>query len=386
MEILSLKKVDFIFSLICVGFVICYAIISFLDFLEDKDVCEVSFKTFHSQQSHRYPSFTMCLTFPFVVEKFNNRSLARDYIPYIMGITTGSENLKNIAYEDVSITESEFITSASVKYKDEGRSVLNITKIQTHSWNMKILFMKCFTFDIPYLENSLADNLRINFNNSIFPNGKRPNDGRNPGGLQIFDHYPRQFGRSFASNRRFWNNRNSNKGYLMRFDMKGMEVLEKRHKKYDECENDMDFDVIMARNIMNTLGCRPPYMDSMGENFTECTSKEKLYVAGKLFYKVFYGNLNLTGPCSEITKLDLSYEETDFDQLQDNEIELRMYFISKAYKEIRQVRAYGLTSLFGNVGGFVGLLLGYALVHLPGSIHATFKYLGLQIFRGKDYK
>ena len=294
MSILSLKKIDFIFSLFCVGFVICYAIISFLDFLEDKDVCEVSFKTFHSHQSHRYPSFTMCLTFPVVAEKFDNRSLAIDYISYIMGITTGSEDLKNIAYEDVSITESKFITRASVKYKDEGRSVLNITKIQTHSWNMKLFFMKCFTFDIPYLENSLADNLRIHFNNSIFPNGTRPNDGRDFGGLQIFDHYPRQFGRSFASNRRFWKNRNSNKGYLMLFYMSGMEVLEKRHKRYEECENDIDFDAVMARHIMKTLGCRPPYMDSMGENFTVCTSKTKLYEAGKLFYEVCYGNLKLS--------------------------------------------------------------------------------------------
>ena len=172
----------------------------------------------------------------------------------------------------------------------------------------------------------------------------------------------------------------------MLFYMNGIEVIEKRHKKYEECENDIDFDVVMARYIINTLGCRPPYMDSMGENFTVCTSKEKLFEAGKLFYKVFYGNLNLTGPCSEITKLDLSYDETDFDQLKDDQIELRMYFMSKAYKEIQQVRAYGLTSLFGNIGGFVGLLLGYALVHLPGSIHATFKYLGLQILGGEYYK
>ena len=94
----------------------------------------------------------------------------------------------------------------------------------------------------------------------------------------------------------------------------------------------------------------------------------------------------MTSPCSEITKLDLSYEETDFDQLQDNKIELRKYFMSKEYKEIRKVRAYGLMSLFGNVGGFVGLLLGYALVHLPGSIHAILKYLGLKIFRDKYKK
>ena len=390
MAILSLKKIDFVFSLICVGFVIGYSIISFLDFLENKDICEISFKTFHSQQSYRYPSFTMCLTSPFVAEKFSNFSSPLDpvyyYDLYLRGIVNGSVSLENTAYEDVSITEPDFITSANVRYKDEERSEINITKVQTHSWNMKILFMKCFTFDIPYMENALADALRISFNNSIFPNGIRPNDGYSNGGIQIFEHFPKQFGRSYSSHRRFWNNRSSNKGYYMRFYMKGMEVVEKRHKRYEECVDDTDFDDAMARHMMNTLRCRPPYMNSNWGNFNVCTEQKKLYEAGGLFFKGFYGNSNLTEPCSEIRQLDISYEETDSDEPADDQISLKFYFVAKGYKEIRQVAAYGLMSLFGNVGGFVGLLLGYAMVHLPGSIHATLKYLRREIVAVKNEK
>ena len=103
MAILSLKKIDFVFSLICVGFVIGYSIISFLDFLENKDVCEISFKTFHSQKSYKYPSFTMCLTSPFVAEKFSNFSGPLDpvyyYDLYLRGIVNGSVSLENAAYE-----------------------------------------------------------------------------------------------------------------------------------------------------------------------------------------------------------------------------------------------------------------------------------------------
>ena len=142
MAILSLKKIDFVFSLICVGFVIGYSIISFLDFLENKDICEINFKSFHSQQSYRYPSVTMCLTSPFVAEKLSNFSSPLDpvyyYDLYLRGIVNGSVSLENTAYEDVSITEPDFITSANVRYKDEERSEINITKVQTHSWNMKI--------------------------------------------------------------------------------------------------------------------------------------------------------------------------------------------------------------------------------------------------------
>ena len=94
----------------------------------------------------------------------------------------------------------------------------------------------------------------------------------------------------------------------------------------------------------------------------------------------------MTDPCSEIRQLDISYEETDSDEPADDQISLKFYFVAKGFKEIRQVAAYGLMSLFGNVGGFVGLLLGYALIHLPGSIHATLKYLHREIVNMKNEK
>ena len=48
-----------------------------------------------------------------------------------------------------------------------------------------------------------------------------------------------------------------------------------------------------------------------------------------------------------------------------------MTYPSQEYKEIEQVRAYDVQSLVGNVGGYIGLFLGYALRELP-----TFLLLG----------
>ena len=42
-----------------------------------------------------------------------------------------------------------------------------------------------------------------------------------------------------------------------------------------------------------------------------------------------------------------------------------MTYPSQEYKEIEQVRAYDVQSLVGNVGGYMGLFLGYAILHFP---------------------
>lgn len=38
------------------------------------------------------------------------------------------------------------------------------------------------------------------------------------------------------------------------------------------------------------------------------------------------------------------------------------------FKEIRQIRAYDLESLYGDIGGYMGLLLGYSILNLPSMI------------------
>ena len=49
----------------------------------------------------------------------------------------------------------------------------------------------------------------------------------------------------------------------------------------------------------------------------------------------------------------------------NNSFGLGMQFVMKGYLEIKQEQAYTFTSLVGNVGGYMGLFLGYAILHFP---------------------
>ena len=389
MELLQFKNVNLTFHGICIFVSVVYAILSFCDYVKNHDLCEVSFKPFHGNEEMIYPSLTMCLNTPFLEDSFRSYAGSDEidvstYESYLLGkFSDVNQTMSKIEYENVSIQATDFILDAYVSYKEQTMpSKKQALDIKTHSWGWMIGFMKCFTFEVPFKKDILVSTMNIRFNNKMFPNGKRPVDGWAPRGLQVFDHYPKQFGRSYASNKRFWKNRYSNTSYRMRFYLKGMEVINRRHKFYDECEDDQPYDDWMVQHVIDIVQCKPPYWTNVDGNFSVCETKEKLAEAAKLFWELFYGTKKAMAPCIEVQKVELGYEETDDEKLGKDETSVKLYFPASSYKEIRQMQAYTMMMLFGNVGGFVGLLLGYALIQFPGFIYASFG-----IFRrGKNQK
>ena len=93
-------------------------------------------------------------------------------------------------------------------------------------------------------------------------------------------------------------------------------------------------------------------------------------------------------PCSEIKRMNVELEEMTTNvkgeefmysstkgKLNDEEgwFRVRVKF-SKEFKEFKKVRAYNAQSLVGNAGGYVGLLVGYAIVEFPRMIASILRY------------
>ena len=45
------------------------------------------------------------------------------------------------------------------------------------------------------------------------------------------------------------------------------------------------------------------------------------------------------------------------------------------FKEIKQIRAYDPESLYGDIGGYMGLLLGYSILNLPSMIALCYGFI-----------
>ena len=81
-------------------------------------------------------------------------------------------------------------------------------------------------------------------------------------------------------------------------------------------------------------------------------------------------------PCRQIEKILYSYDEypESFSGVSKGGpfFEIRLNFQGETFMEIEQLRAYEFESLLGNVGGYVGMILGVCLLQLPSLVHNVY--------------
>ena len=89
-------------------------------------------------------------------------------------------------------------------------------------------------------------------------------------------------------------------------------------------------------------------------------------------------------PCQSIKKITYDYEEVtiedDSNTMTNTSSWFRivLLFYDQYYKQITQVRAYDMELLIGNIGGYIGLFLGYAILQFPDFVSKFRKWLKLK--------
>ena len=74
-------------------------------------------------------------------------------------------------------------------------------------------------------------------------------------------------------------------------------------------------------------------------------------------------------------KMTTEYVEPKGYTLEANTTKIILYYRMDTFKEIKQMRSYTGMMLLGNVGGFFGILLGYAVVQVPDFLNLIRKML-----------
>ena len=79
-------------------------------------------------------------------------------------------------------------------------------------------------------------------------------------------------------------------------------------------------------------------------------------------------------PCQSIESLTYDYSETKgVDNNEQSRFMVIVHFPNLKYRQIAHVQEYDVESLVGNIGGYIGLFLGYALVKFPRLIEIIFQ-------------
>ena len=361
------------FTVVCV--LVTFGLVGwcFYEYQRDLDVSLVSLKDFGEDDNMIMPELSLCLLDPFHADKFNNDNLGfivsyRQYTDFLLG-RTWNDRMLDIDFDNVTKKIEDYLVRYNVVWRNTSFASYKTTSALPEMIKKPYpnfvgpLFgtiIKCYGIQIPMN----AKRIELAMKSDIFPGGIRPHEF----GLGVSLHYPNQLLRSNEQSKWNWPNhiQTQNQSLQMLLNVNTFEVTQRRYSKKQKCnKNWKEHDFYLARHNFEEIGCRPVYSiwDSI---YPTCNSSEKMSMALS-----FEDRPQIMEPCQSADKIlfdhmdnYLSAEDYEDDLLPSDSFWVVVDMRVSRVKVIEQKRAYELQTLIGNIGGYIGLLLGIYYIHI----------------------
>ena len=354
-------------------------------FAQDENISLISFKRFLEDGESIYPDLTFCVptqvneTALIEIDKEINANL---YSQFLNGLYWDERFLK-IDPIDVSLNPNSYIIETCARSTHFGSSLLGTCReIEITIINQLFHFgFQCYSLHFSK-DTQVITTATVKIKASIFPNGIRPSTGE----FIVVFQYPNMIFRGLISLFDDWplhRNISLTDHYRMKFILKGMDVLRRRYKDDEPCHDLKDYDAKVLEELMETVGCRPPHINYSKINLVCSTPQEHqrfLHLHQGKFSRHAETKTHIP-PCLEIQKTLIDYVEEQINVANvetkvilppENWFEIKFVIKTDTFKEIKQVKAYTIQSLVGNVGGYLGLFLGCSLSQLPSLLLSVY--------------
>ena len=402
---------SYLFTLLCIlttgGLCVywCYA------YSLNDDLSVVKYKEFHETNDDVYPTMSFCLRNPFSKEALERFEINKtSYTEFLTGKIFDPMFL-NISYDIVTLNLADFIKGYRIYYKnstythvDSGLSIKDRKKLVIPSFSGVLGssdpgFFKCFALNIPKIKELNA--FRILLSNNIFPDGARPASYD----LRTMVHLPKQLLLSSQTEKWIWSYRSKNESYISRCRIHAVEMVRKRDKKEQRCNSHWkDFDDWIAKLHINENKCRNVYQLAVDseKQYPICDSQEK--ILRSTFHGSFVERKKYEIPCKTMERVNFEWVESDIETDDDPKMDkvghfwLSISWHMRTFKEFTHTRysyyilittiqisqkmpdlnkysiqfrrfvfyrEISINMLIGNIGGYIGLLIGVSIQQLP---------------------
>lgn len=389
------------FQIFCCFMAIYWTTLFSTQYGENSDAIFIAMKTYNENPTDKYPTFSVCFT----GVQFHWYDDPNIYKTYGINATQYELMLKgkpSIRYErndsflsysktpvflsDGSIehfdqyhlNNDHFLEEIQLSYENSEDEIYNFNFKHSNTTPKHQLFVSyqtpetiCFSRNDkdPLTSTRLHD--LITLKSSVFQAYEYKNTV-----IQIFVHYPGQLMQSFdkpkyTASFEYFNSSlfgpNNSPGVL-EFKISQSKTLRRRHDSKIPCNQAIaNYDEYLQQQIIIELGCIPVYwryLFTEGYNFQICMDPEKLSMAYHIISDVKKVLRLNDRPCDEMLLLasdSINYKPAT----RVKDMSIAFYYTEKMYEEIQYTKAMGFESWLSNVGGFVGIFLGYSMMQFP---------------------
>ena len=324
---------------------ICYWIFKYS---LNEDLCVIDDKKYYENPSDMFPVLSICLKNPFTnvqLQKKNQDFNGTEYLEFLQG-EVFSTRLIEIDYNNIRLNISDYVDSYVLEWRNgTAKEYKNAIQIpyqtiqifhQTFAgfWNPAgyPAFYNCYGLQMPH--DVEMTQFSVLFRNSIYPSSVRENYA-----LLTLLHYPKQLFMSYRTIR-YWTSRTSaNSSYVMRFFVRGAEILQRRNKNLRSCdENWNDYDHNVLQEHLNKVGCRPPYVGNDVAELPICSNKEQMASAMLLLKSDDYGS---RPPCRSMERIHYTFNEETMEStvwMNPGTFWINFSIFNPHFKEILQTR------------------------------------------------
>ena len=364
-------------------------------YIDNEDSSSVSYRKFNDEENDLYPTFSFCFqaspSFEMFkdenflgVEGISNRVL---YSSYLKGTLEDEHQMKNtsenftlINFEDVVVPVADFLNA----WENYGRKISEYVNkkwwldnsslphfiyksYQFHDMmcvTNKREYQKDFVLDIESIDLNLTRLLESNVFNVDFylhQSGHLTNNLIYP--ILSFDST-------------LLSAQMENSSTLIEVHITQVEQLQKRDDAQTPCDATLkDTDRRYREAITKDVGCVPAYWEVFRSNLSlkehldgipKCKTQKQYRDFASQFgdYDIMENGQKLyVQPCKEmaITRVMRQIEDQRTSEL----LRIDVHYDWGSYKLIKNSRSLNLEGLWSQIGGFVGIFLGYSLLQLP---------------------
>ena len=363
-------------------------------FVENENATSITYKLFNEGPEDKYPTFSICLkgsrfhwyhplvifdAFGLSVEQFERMvkgEMAFKYdFDYSVGLfrktLTFFNNESDVAFDSFHLKMSDVLLNANLTaldYRDssiysrqQGEDILAKSPFSTTYQTPNMI---CFTRESDHVADliRLEDLLTLNknlINNAMYKATE----------MQIFIHHPGQLIRSLdvPNFKSSFDNYRYDK--TLSFKLSQSTIVRRRPDSSEPCNSRIqDYDMFLINEVLKEMKCMPPYWKDYVRgtiHLEECTSPENLQIAynyTKTWKAVMQKHFP---PCIDMYNI-AGWNWLDAEGSENpEEARIKFTYQEQYYQELEYLPGFDLETFISNVGGFVGIFLGYSLMQFP---------------------